>query len=95
MSTYCKVAILIDDNVDIQKLLTALAYECYNASRAVKIDSRQWGIDSGMNNVRAVIRNENTVIAFCCRYQRDVQMTEDKVQRFSLAHQLQLVTIEL
>ncbi len=95
MSTYCKIAILVNDDADIQMLLTACAWEYFNSSRAVKIDTRQWGIDNGMNNVRAVIRNNGTIRAFCCRYRRDVQMTEDKVQRFSQAHDLQLVDLEL
>ncbi len=95
MSTYCKIAILVNDDANIQMLLTAFAWEYFNASRAVKIDNHRWGIDNGMNNVRAVIRNDGTIIAFCCRYQRDVQMTEDKVQRFSQAHDLQLVDLEL
>ncbi|EHR5321339.1 hypothetical protein KUL70_004273 [Vibrio parahaemolyticus] len=93
MSTYCKVAILIDEGTDVQVLLTNFAFECYNASRAVKIDYRQYGIDGGMNNVRAIIRNNSEIIEFCCRYQGDVQLTEDKVKRFAHVHDLQLVNI--
>ncbi len=93
MGTYCKVAILIDEGIDIQALLTNFAFECFSASSAVKIDCRQYGIDGGMNNVRAIIRNKNEIIEFCCRYQSDVRWTEDKVKRFAYVYDLQLVNI--
>ncbi len=93
MSTYCKTAISISDDVDSQTLLTKLAIECFGAREAVPVDSRQYVIDAGMNDVRAVVNEEKSLIAFCCRYKNDVPKTEEKIQRFAQAHGVQLTTL--
>ncbi len=96
MSIYCKTAILINESVNIQLLLTKFAWECYKADEAVKIDNGRFAIDNGMNNVRAIIRNDTSkVITFCCRYECDVPVTEEKIHNFSKAHNLQLIDIDL
>ncbi|HBC3374051.1 TPA: hypothetical protein KDY48_004311 [Vibrio parahaemolyticus] len=93
MSHYCKTAIFISDEVDIHTLLTRFATECYGAREAIPIDSHQFNIDAGMNDVRAVVKRESTLITFCCRYQRDVRRTEEKVQSFIREHDLEIIEI--
>ncbi len=91
MSHYCKTAILISDEVDIHTLLTRFAIECHGAREAIPIDSHQFNIDASMNDVRAVVKDEATLITFCCRYQRDVLRTEEKIQRFIKDYSLNAV----
>lgn len=92
MSTYCKTVILIDDEADVHTLLTKFAVECFNAREAIQLDSRQFNVDGGLNDVRAVVKYDSQFIAFCCRYQHDVQRIEKRIQNFARLHDLRFET---
>ncbi len=88
MSTYCKIVILINDEADVHTLLTKFAIECFNAREAIQMSQDQFNIDAGLNDVRAVVKYESHFIAFCCRYQHDVQRIENRIQNFVRLHDL-------
>ncbi len=93
MSVYCKVALLLSDKVDSHNLLSQFAVETFGAREAVRIDERQFGIDNGMNDVRAVLKEDKNLITFCCRYEKDLQRTEDKIHHFAQLYDLQIVEV--
>ena len=91
MTTYCLMAIKLDQESDQIELLSQFAIEHYNARQAVQIDPYQFGVDNGMNNLRAVLKEELGLITFCCRYEKDVEKTEAKIQAFCQKYKLESV----
>lgn len=88
MTVYCDCVWKVGADMDAHTLLTQFAQEHFNAQEAVPIDAYQYGIDHGLNDVRAVVKHEQQWIAFCCRYQQDVNATETKVLAFAQAQGL-------
>ena len=88
MTVYCNYVWKVDADTEPRPLLTQFAQEHFHAREAVPIDTTQYGIDHGLNDVRAVFKSEQHWIAFCCRYQHDVVATESKVLAFAQAHGL-------
>lgn len=88
MTVYCNYVWKVDADTEPRDLLTPFAREHFHAHEAVPIDTTQYGIDHGLNDVRAVFKSEQHWIAFCCRYQHDVVATEGKVLAFAQAHGL-------
>ncbi len=93
MTVYCRYALKIDSDMTVESVLTRFAVEHFNAREAVQIDARQYSVDNGMNDLRAVIKEEQQLITFCCRYEKDVTRTESMVLAFAKAHDLVVVTI--
>ncbi|MCE0494662.1 hypothetical protein [Vibrio salinus] len=93
MTTYCKSALLIENPLQIEELLTHFAREYLRAKRVIKLDYRQYTIDAGENDIRAVvIDEEKALIAFCCRYAKDVEIYESKIKQFATEHQLKIIS---
>lgn len=88
MTMYCELALKITPELNVEAILTLFAVEHFNGREAVSIDSTQYGVDNGLNDLRAVLKPEAGIIAFCCRYSRDVARTEAKVLEFSQKHNL-------
>ena len=95
MTTYCQLALKVDPELDVQETLSMFAVEHYNGREAVQIDSTQYGVDNGMNDLRAVLKPEEGLIAFCCRYEQDVARVEAKVLEFSQKHSLTTAQYEI
>lgn len=88
MTTYCKLALKLDPELDVQEILSLFAVEHYSAQQAVQIDSTQFVVDNGMNDLRATLKTEEGFIIFCCRYEQDIARTETKILQFSQKHNL-------
>ncbi len=89
MTTYCELALKMKPGLDVERTLSLFAVEQCNAREAVPIDSTQYNIDNGLNDLRAVLKPEIGLITFCCRYSQDVPGAESKVQAFSQKHDLE------
>ncbi len=90
MTFYCQSAWKLKDDVDEKVLLTLFAKEHFKALEAVQIDTYQYGVDNGLNDLRAVLKPELNLITFCCRYEKDVQRIETIIRQFAVEHGLQL-----
>ena len=90
MTFYCKSAWKLKDDADEKVLLTLFAKEYYKAREAVQIDIYQYGVDNGLNDLRAVLKPELNLITFCCRYEKDIERIESIVRQFAVEHDLQL-----
>jgi len=86
MATYCKLALKVDPELDVQETFSLFAIEHYSARQAVQIDSTQFVVDNDMNDLKAVLKPEEGFITFCCRYEQDIARTEAKVLEFSQKH---------
>ncbi|TYL46998.1 hypothetical protein [Marinomonas sp. IMCC 4694] len=91
MTTYCSTAIKLSSESDSIGLISQFAIEHYNARQAVQIDQYQFVVDNGMNDLRAVLKEELGLIALCCRYEKDVEKTEAKIQAFCQKYKLESV----
>lgn len=88
MTRYCGLALKLTPDLNIEDTLSQFAETYFGAIRAVQIDEYQFDIDNGLNNLRAIIKPEQGLIAFCCRYERDVPRTEAKLEKFIELNQL-------
>ncbi|QSX34472.1 hypothetical protein JYB87_04270 [Shewanella avicenniae] len=93
MTVYCQYAFQLQPDMQVERILTQFAIEHFDGRQAVKIDEYQYGVDNGMNDLRAVIKEERQLITFCCRYAKDVARTESMVLAFAKAHDLVVITI--
>lgn len=83
MTIYCDIAWKITSNLDVEDALSKFAVKYFNARCAVQIDDWQYGIDNGLNDLRAVLNPELGLITFCCRYSKDVAKTEEMVRVYA------------
>lgn len=88
MTTYCELALKIEPSLDVEQTLSLFAVEQFNGREAVPIDSTQYNVDNGLNDLRAVLKPEIGLITFCCRYSQDVPRAESKVLAFSQKYDL-------
>ncbi|WP_067099075.1 hypothetical protein [Marinomonas atlantica] len=68
MTTYCELALKIEPGLDVKQTLSLFAVEQFNGREAVPIDSNQYNVDNGLNDLRAVLKPKIGLITFCCRY---------------------------
>ncbi|ALM70321.1 hypothetical protein ACEI17_002631 [Vibrio vulnificus] len=81
----CQTALVITPEMDIEAVLNQLSRATFNAEHAVQCewDKHQFCIDSGMNNIRAVIDKEKMLILFCCRYSQYINIMEKLLTEFA------------
>lgn len=94
MTIYCNSAWKLEDDLDQNVLLTKFAQEYFKAREAVQIDAYQYSVDNGLNDLRAVIKPDLHLIAFCCRYKKDVQRTDTIVREFAVKNGLEVRVFE-
>ncbi|MFA0143233.1 hypothetical protein AB4430_15890 [Vibrio kanaloae] len=83
--SYCKIALVVTPKMDIGEVLNELSTTKFNAERAVPCswNNDQFLIDSGMNNIRAVVDNNRNLILFSCRYPHYIDIAEELVIEFA------------
>lgn len=83
--SYCKIALVVTPKMDVEEVLNELSITKFNAERAVQCNwnNNQFLIDSGMNNIRAVVDNKRKLILFSCRYPHYIDIAEELVIEFA------------
>lgn len=94
MAKYCKCMIDIGKE-DILTVLSNLGRQYFRAFEAHEVlgTSRDYNIDCGENDVRAIrlLDDMPNFIAFTCRYDQDLQRTENKIAQFAKENAYQLL----
>tara|TARA_R110001583_G_scaffold188684_1_gene351037 strand:+ start:13482 stop:13811 length:330 start_codon:yes stop_codon:yes gene_type:complete len=80
---YCSLAIQIEAPKKAIDILSAFACEQFNARNAYQLDERQFVIDGGLNDLRAIQQDDVITYGFFCRYVKDLHRTEVKIQIFA------------
>ena len=85
---YCTKELIIIDlaKTSILQVLNNMAVAKFKAHRAIKLGNGNINIDAGMNNVRAVLSDQDGLIKFFCRYIRDIPRVERLVHDFAYQH---------
>ncbi|GAA0852409.1 hypothetical protein [Aliiglaciecola litoralis] len=93
---YCGTAIKLEAPITAREILSMFAKEQCNANQAHPLDERQFNIDGGLNDVRAIQQDDARIYGFFCRYDIDVSRTEAKIHAFARDHafECKLVDIE-
>jgi len=78
------IKILVKDIENVHPILDDISRTCFNALRVVDLSSSSFSIDGGLNDIRAKLDNEDgkLVIGFHCRYEKDMDYFEQKIQRY-------------
>ncbi|AOW76144.1 hypothetical protein A3Q34_04305 [Colwellia sp. PAMC 20917] len=76
--------ILVKDAKNVCLILDDISRTCFNALGVVDLSSGQFSIDGGLNDIRAKLDDEDgkLVIGFHCRYEKDMDYFEQKIQRY-------------
>lgn len=76
--------ILIKDAENVHLILDDISRICFNALGVVDLSSGQFSIDGGLNDIRAKLDDEDGKlgIGFHCRYEKDMDYFEQKIQRY-------------
>ncbi len=76
--------ILVKDAENVHLILDDISRTCFNALGVVDLSSCQFSIDGGLNDIRAKLYDEDgkLVIGFHCRYEKDMEYFEQKIQRY-------------
>jgi hypothetical protein len=76
--------ILVKDAGNVHLILDDISRICFNARGVVDLSSGQFSIDGGLNDIRAKLDDEDSklVIGFHCRYEKDMDYFEQKIQRY-------------
>ena len=64
MTVYCNFVWKVGADTEPRPLLTQFAQEHFHVHEAVPIDTTQYGIDHGLNDVRAVFKTGTTLDRF-------------------------------
>ncbi|KIF52758.1 hypothetical protein H735_12695 [Vibrio owensii CAIM 1854 = LMG 25443] len=82
---YCKSAISITKEMNVSETLYLLSQMKFGALRAVQFEwnHNQYIVDSGMNNIRAVVDSEENLILFHCRYPNYIEVMESLLATFT------------
>jgi hypothetical protein len=83
---YCTTTLKAEHAEDVINLISRIAIEHFRAREAYPLESGEWNIDAGENDVRAIHRDNNGIIRFFCRYESDIQPTEKKINDFASNH---------
>jgi hypothetical protein len=83
--SYCKTALIVPEQMNKRAVLDQLAQTMFNAPCAVQCEWNpdQFGIDNGMNNIRAVIDNDRGLILLHCRYSQYIDIGESVIKQFA------------
>lgn len=92
---YCGSALKIKAPASASEVLSAFAKEQCNASQAHSLDGRQFNIDAGLNDLRAIQQDNPDIFGFFCRYQNDVNRTEVKIHAFAKDHPVECKLVDL
>ncbi|MFT7009802.1 MAG: hypothetical protein ACJAXJ_004356 [Colwellia sp.] len=90
---HCSIALKVDDLESVESTIKTFAVEQYKANSAYHLDGGMWNIDAGENDVRAIVREENSIIKFFCRYRTDVSKTEARISDFANTHSKECTAI--
>lgn len=76
--------ILVKDAENVHLILDDISRICFNALGVIDLSSDQFSIDAGLNDIRAKLDDEDgkLVIGFHCRYEKDMDYFEQKIQRY-------------
>jgi ribosome biogenesis SPOUT family RNA methylase Rps3 len=83
---YCSSILVILPDVDMHQTLSLVAQQQFNALAAHELGHNEFNIDAALNDVRAIVSQEEHEIRFCCRYESDVQRINRKVVDFAKNH---------
>jgi hypothetical protein len=90
---YCNLALKIKKSVASSNVLSTFAKEHFNANEAYPLDKKQFNIDGGLNDLRAIQQMELDTYGFFCRYEQDIQKTQGKILDFAKKHTSECVLV--
>lgn len=81
---YCNNEILVLDldKTSVIQVIDKIAVAKFKSQKAICLDNGNFNIDGGLNDVRAVISEEVSLIKFCCRYAKDIPRVELLISDF-------------
>lgn len=88
MTYICNTMLKITEDTDVQQLLSVFTREHFIGGRAAYPlpSSCGYNIDAGENDIRAYVDDEQLIIRFICRYQKDIKKYDDKLREFAATH---------
>lgn len=92
---YCKSALQNKAMSSVQEVLSAFVREQCNANQAHPINARHFNFDGGLNDLRAIRQDNESVYGFFCRYKPDLNRTEGKVQAFAQNHDIECQMLDI
>lgn len=81
---YCQTAFHPIESTHVEETLSAFTVEHFVGGQAAyHIGNNSYLIDAGENDIRAIYDNENKVVRFFCRYEREMPRYENKLKAFA------------
>ncbi len=89
-----KLQLQIMSDVDnFKEVINNVAIDLFHANTAVELQPGEFNIDAGINNIRAYWRSDQQVIEFICRYQKDLDITTQRIRDYGVKNNLSLISI--
>jgi hypothetical protein len=92
---YCESALKIEGTANPSEILSAFAKEHCSANQAHPLDGRQFNIDAGLNDLRAIQQAKSDTYGFFCRYANDLQKVQAKIHAFAKNHPIECKLVDL
>jgi hypothetical protein len=88
---YCQTVFQPIDPENVEEALSAFTKENFVGGRAAyHLGNGSYSIDTGENDIRAIYDDENEVIRFFCRYEKEMPRYDKKLQAFACKHGIAL-----
>jgi hypothetical protein len=88
---YCRTELHYVAQEDIENMLSALKEDQFSGrGAAYRLSDGSYSIDSS-NDIRAIYDEDTSVLKFLCRYQKDVDLYDEKIRIFSVRYQIETI----